>query len=79
MRLRAAQQNTGVLPLHSLYAVEHDYMDTSFRSMYRGLSAFLGATQRRRDVLLGQRPPEFDTSLDAAISSAPDETLPASR
>ena len=73
MRLRAAQQNTGVLPLHSLYAVEHDYMDTSFRSMYRGLSAFLSATQRRRDVLLGQRPPEFDTSLDAAISSAPDD------
>ncbi len=73
IRLRAAQQNTGVLPLDALYAVEHDYMDTSFRSMYRGLSAFLSATQRRRDVLLGQRPPEFDTSLDAAIAAAPDD------
>ena len=73
IRLRATQHNTDVLPAGSHYAVEHDYMDTSFRSMYRGLSAFLSATKRRRDLLLGQRPPEFDTTLDAAISSAPDD------
>ena len=57
IRLRATQQNAGVLPVASLYAIEHDYMDTSFRSMYLGLSAFLSATQRRRDLLLGQRSP----------------------
>lgn len=73
LHLRAAQQNSGVLPADSLYAIEHDNMDTSFRSMYLGLSAFLSATQRRRDLLLGQRPPEFDTSWDAAISTAPDD------
>lgn len=73
IRLRATQQNAGVLPGDSLYAVEHDYMDTSFRSMYRGLSAFLSATKRRRDLLLGQRPPEFDTSLDAAVAVAEDD------
>ena len=73
IRLRATQQNAGVLPVASLYAIEHDYMDTSFRSMYLGLSAFLSATQRRRDLLLGQRSPEFDTSLDAAIATAPDD------
>lgn len=73
IRLRATQQNAGVLPAASLYAIEHDYMDTSFRSMYLGLSAFLSATQRRRDLLLGQRPPEFDASLDAAIATAPDD------
>ena len=44
IRLRATQQNAGVLPAASLYAIEHDYMDTSFRSMYLGLSAFLSAT-----------------------------------
>ena len=33
IRLRASQQNTSVLPLDSCYAIEHDYMDTSFRSM----------------------------------------------
>ncbi len=37
IRLRATQQNAGVLPAASLYAIEHDYMDTSFRSMYLGL------------------------------------------
>ena len=73
IRLRATQQNAGVLPAASLYAIEHDYMDTSFRSMYLGLSAFLSATQRRRDLLLGQRPPEFDASLDTGIATAPDD------
>lgn len=73
VRLRATQQNAGVLPMDSLYAVEHDYMDTSFRNMYRGLSVFLSATKRRRDLLLGQRPPEFDTSLDALIAGATDD------
>ena len=70
IRLRAAQQNAGVLPADSLYAVEHDYMDTSFRSMYLGLSAFLSATKSRRDLLLGQRPPVFDASLNDCIKSA---------
>lgn len=72
MRLRATQQNAGVLPAGSRYAIEHDYMDTSFRGMYLGLSAFLSATKSRRDLLLGQRMPEFDLSLDARIAAAPD-------
>lgn len=73
IRLRAAQQNTGVLPADSRYAVEHDYMDTTFRSMYLGLSAFLSATDDRRALLLNRRPPEFDTSYGAAIASATDD------
>ena len=39
------------------FAVEHDTMDTTFRSMYLGLSAFLDANTERRELLLGQRPP----------------------
>lgn len=73
IRLRAAQQNAGVLPAGSRYAIEHDCMDTSFRSMYLGLSAFLSATQDRRDLLLSQRPPEFDSSLDTDIAAATDD------
>ncbi len=73
IRLRATQQNTGVLPANSRYAVEHDYMDTTFRSMYQGLSAFLRANASRRTLLLGQRPPEFDTAYDAAIAAARDD------
>ena len=73
LRLRASQQNAGVLPPGSRYAIEHDYMDTAFRSMYGGLSAFFDATQARRDLLLGQRLPEFDISLDERIALAADD------
>ena len=31
IRLRATQQNPSVLPADSLYAIEHDTMDTTFR------------------------------------------------
>lgn len=73
LRLRASQQNAGVLPAGSRYAVEHDYMDTSFRSMYQGLSFFLSATQGRRDLLLGRREPAFDESFDEQIHAAADD------
>ena len=73
VRLRAAQQNAGVLPVDSRYAIEHDCMDTTFRGMYLGLSAFLSATDDRRALLLNQRPPEFDPSWEAAIAAATDD------
>lgn len=41
--------------------------------MYWGLSAFLSATKDRRDLLLNQRKPEFDTALNGAISAAADD------
>lgn len=70
VRLRLAQQNTAVLPSTSHYAMERDYMDTVNRNMYRGLTAFLYATTERRELLLAQRAPRFDTSLDADIAEA---------
>lgn len=73
IRLRATQQNTSVLPPESLYAIEHDTMDTTFRSMYQGLSAFASATQKRRDLLLAQRLPAFDETFSTRISTAPDD------
>ena len=73
IRLRATQQNPSVLPADSLYAIEHDTMDTTFRSMYQGLYAYLSATQERRDLLLAQRPPKFDESLDFLVSQAKDD------
>ncbi|MEY8686756.1 AAA domain-containing protein [Bacteroides sp. AN502(2024)] len=73
IRLRATQQNPSVLPAESLYAIEHDIMDTTFRSMYHGLYAYLSATQERRDLLLSQRPPRFDESLDSLIACSEDD------
>ena len=63
IRLRASQRNLAVFPSDSLYAMEHDYMDATFRSMYLGLSAFMNANQERRGLLLGQRAPRFDEAV----------------
>jgi hypothetical protein len=73
IRLRAAQQNMKVLPPHSLYALEHDRMDTSFRSMYQGLYAFLTANRERRDLLLAQRLPRFEASQPACAEAEEDD------
>lgn len=73
IRLRATQQNSSVLPPGSLYAIEHDTMDTTFRNMYQGLSAFASATKERRDLLLTQRPPSFDATFAPRIAAAPDD------
>ncbi|KAA6351531.1 hypothetical protein EZS27_001054 [termite gut metagenome] len=70
IRLRASQRNPAVLPVDSLYAVEHDAPDVTFRNMFLGLAAFSSANQERRDLLLGQRPPEFDTVFDSRIISS---------
>lgn len=73
IRLRAAQRNTLVFPSESRYAIEHDTMDTTFRSMYLGLSAFMDANRERRELLLGQRPPRFDTSFNTQIARSTDD------
>lgn len=60
-RLRNAQTSRTVFDYfsrsRSRWAMEHDFMDSSYNSQYRGLYAFLTAPQARRDLLLGQRRP----------------------
>jgi len=70
VRIRASQQNPSVLPQESLYAVEHDSMDTSFKSMFQSLTLFAEANKDRRDLLLAQRKPLFDTSFGKQIAQA---------
>ncbi|MGL5937879.1 MAG: DEAD/DEAH box helicase [Phocaeicola sp.] len=70
VRLRAAQRNLQVFIPESYYAIERDSMDTTFRSMYGGLAAFLEITPERRELLLGVRPPQFDDSYNEQIEQA---------
>lgn len=42
------------------WAVEHDFLDSSFGALYRGMHAFLSAPKERRDLILLQRKPETD-------------------
>ena len=45
------------------WAIEHDFMESSYSSLYRGMHAFLSAPKDRRDLLLLQRKPRVDTSI----------------
>lgn len=62
IKLRYKQRNKQVFNLQSRYALEHDFMDGSYNTLYKGLYAFLTAPPDRRDLLLGQRPPRIDHS-----------------
>ena len=46
-----------------VWAIEHDFMESSYRSLYQGLQLFLEASQERKDLLLLQRKPRVDTTL----------------
>ena len=63
VRLRSRQRNQTVLPADSRYAIEPDFLDSSYNSIYRGLYSFLDALPDRRDLLLKRRAPRFDTSI----------------
>ena len=58
IRLRYRQRNTLVWNNASQYALEHDYMDSTYTGMFRTLSTFLEANQERKDLLLCRRMPE---------------------
>ena len=54
------------------WAIEHGGSDTGTSSDIRALYAFATADHRRRDLLLGQRAPQADTSLTLSHSYHPD-------
>lgn len=62
LSLRATQVDADVFLRHAedFWAVEHDFFEASYTSLYRGLHAFLSAPQHRRDLLLLQRKPLVD-------------------
>ena len=63
--LRSAQSDNRVFVREQgkMWAIEHDFMESSFSSLYRGMHAFLSAPKQRRDLLLLQREPLHDDTL----------------
>lgn len=56
--LRNGQQNKDIIgDKEEVFAVEHDFSDTSVNNGFRGLYAFLSAQADRKELLLGVRPP----------------------
>ncbi len=46
-----------------LWAIEHDFMESSFTGLYRSMHSFLSAPPARRDLIMFRREPETDPSL----------------
>ncbi len=66
LALRAAQSDNRVFVKEQgkLWAIEHDFMESSYSSLYKGMQAFLSAPKQRRDLLLLQREPETDDTVE---------------
>ena len=66
IELRYAQSGGVFFDKHKdeLWAIEHDFMESSYSSQYKGMQAFLSAPKERRDLLLLQREPETDRTVE---------------
>ena len=66
LTLRAAQTDNRVFVKEQgkLWAIEHDFMESSFSSLYKGMQAFLSAPKQRRDLLLLQYEPQTDKTRE---------------
>ncbi|MDE6353344.1 MAG: AAA family ATPase, partial [Muribaculaceae bacterium] len=63
LSLRAPQSNRNIFTSGRLWAIEHDFIDSSIRQLYRNTYALLSAPTRRREVVVGLRKPESDSTL----------------
>ncbi|MBR4387858.1 MAG: AAA family ATPase [Prevotella sp.] len=65
MSLKSQQVNANVFWHQGAmkWAMEHDFMEASYSSLYKGMHAFLSAPKERRDLLLLQREPECDGDI----------------
>ncbi len=65
LALKATQSDNRVFIKEQgkLWAIEHDFMESSYSSLYKGMQSFLTAPKQRRDLLLLQREPEIDNTL----------------
>jgi len=78
VKFRYRQRNPKVIPSDSLYAIEHDYLDSAYAAMYKSLYAFLKATPDRKKLLLNNRHAEVDLSRQLSknyISAEIDELV----
>lgn len=64
LTLRASQSDARVFmkDKEKRWAIEHDFMESSYSSLYKGMHAFLSAPKERKDLLLFQREAQYSTS-----------------
>lgn len=57
IRLRNTQIHTGQIEKYRFWNLEHDLLDSSFRSLYQSLWTLMGADALTRQIILGLVPP----------------------
>ena len=63
-KLRHRQRNPHIFPVESMYALEHDHLDSTARSCFREMFALLQAPRERRELIMAERKPTFNLSVE---------------
>lgn len=71
IKLNDGQQNGNIFE-KGKYILEHDTSDIGATSAIRSLMAFAGSSPQKRQLLLGQREPQYDLTLQLTRSFHPD-------
>lgn len=58
IRLRNVQKNQNIFKQFEFWNIEQDFLDSSFKHMYRNLFYLITAEEEKRQLILGQRQPE---------------------
>ena len=64
LRLRNTQHNASLFRKDAVYALEHDYIESSFRLLYSNLFSFLTSDICRRELILNRRQPETNPAVN---------------
>ncbi len=77
LRLRSTQTDAHMFMrwAHQPWAMEHDFMESSFSAGYKALHAFLCAPKSRRDLLLCKRRPAYDDGVRLCLDHGSFNTL----
>jgi DNA replication ATP-dependent helicase Dna2 len=65
VRFRYKQKNRRFFDENRHWAIEHDSLDSTNNSMYKGLFSFLGAAREKKEMLMGLVPPGYNGCRDA--------------
>lgn len=72
---RYKQKNRSYFENHERWAVEHDFSDASYNSLYKNLFLFIQASQIKRDIILGITEPRTSFCPDKPYSDNTERIL----